>query len=132
MSSTQRMVVFSRDRGFPTPGTKAVELGFEKSAGSSTVGVAVDRTTITGHPSRYVWTYTGTGETYTAGVGVLRSALTGRYRIRGNRRIDTAEGHVTGGLGGYAGVTGTFTSTGNNRVGARVATYVVHSTLVFP
>ena len=132
VSSTQRMVVFSLDRGFPKPGTQAVEVGFEKSVGSSASSVAVGRTTITGHPSRNVWTYRGTGETYTAGVGVLRTALTGKYRIRAKRRIDTAKGHVTGGLGGYAGVTGTFTSTGNNRVGARIATYVVHGTFTFP
>lgn len=132
VTSTQRMVVFSVDRGFPRPGTTAVELGFEKSSGSSTTSVAVGRTTITGHPSRSVWTYKGKGETYTAGVGVLRTALTGKYRIRGNRRIDTAKGQVTGGVGGFAGVTGTFTSTGNNRVGARLSTYVVHGTFTFP
>ncbi|MGZ4278679.1 MAG: hypothetical protein ACXVFK_16770 [Solirubrobacteraceae bacterium] len=132
VTSTQRMVVFSVDRGFPKPGTTAVELGFEKSTGSSTTSVAVGRTTITGHPSRNVWTYKGTAETYTAGVGVLQSALTGKYRIRGNRRIDSAKGHVTGGLGGFAGATGTFTSTGNNRVGARIATYVVRGTFTLP
>lgn len=132
VTSTQRMVVFSMDRGFPRPGTQVVEVGFEKSAGSSTTGVAVGRTTITGHPSRNVWTYKGTGETYTAGVGVIRTALTGKYRIRGNRRIDTAKGRVTAGLGGFAGVTGTFTSTGDNRVGARMSTYVVRGTFTFP
>ena len=132
VTSTQRMVVFSVDRGFPKRGTTAVELGFEKSTNSSTSSVAVGRTTITGHPSRNVWTYKGTSETYTAGVGVLRSALNGKYTIRGNRRIDKAKGHVTDGLGGFAGVTGTFTSTGNNRVGARVSIYVVRGTFTYP
>jgi hypothetical protein len=132
VTSGQRMVVFSMDRGFPKPGATVVEIGFEKRTGAPTTSVAVGRTTITGHPSRNVWTYRGTGETYTAGVGVLRTALTGKYTIRGKRRIDSAKGHVTGGIGGFAGVTGTFTSTGDNRVGARMSTYVVHGTFTFP
>ena len=132
ITSTQRMVVFSRDRKWPRPGTHVVEIGLDTSAGANTTAVAVSRTTMTGHPSRHVWTYTSTSESYTAGVGVIRTLATGKMRIRGNRRIDTANGHVTEGLGAFSGVTGTSTITGNNHVKARIAKYVTRGTYTFP
>ena len=134
VTGVSRYVVYSEERGWPKPGTTQVALNVGRSTGGPqpTSSIGIGRTTITGHPTRNTWTYKATGEDFTYGVGALRTVLTGKYTLRRGMMLDTARGHVVEGTGLFAGVTGTFTTTGRNRVGARVFEYVTHGTYTFP
>jgi len=129
-----RATTYSVDPGWPNVGSSHVAVGSIRNNWDAdsvnNVALGWQRRTITGHPSRYTWTYKTILKSYTDRRDPYpeRMTMTGKFTIRNGWVLDTARGRVRNPV---VGLTGKVRSTGRNRVNARVFKYALRGTFTW-
>jgi hypothetical protein len=131
--ATYRMVEFRTSPDYPAVGSKAVYTGVVKRTigGKQTRGSAIAHNTITGYEGNVVTSKSKINSYYPAGQNRHRGIVRATFQPDGSIKLE-GEGVMTGGSARWRGLTGSYTTAGEQSGLGQPLTFEARATLKRP